>query len=59
MKTWGRKAFIYLITLVILVVVGFFMAENNYSTFAHNAIIMAIGFFSGNAVEHIAGALKK
>lgn len=59
MKRWGRKAFIYLITLSALIVVGFFMGDNNYAILSHNAIIMAIGFFSGNAIEHISGAFKK
>jgi len=58
-RTWGRKALIYLVTFAGLIPVGFYMATENYSTLTRNIVILSIGFFAGNAVEHIAGAFKK
>ena len=56
---FGRKFIVFVIATAILILVTNFMQIDFYNTFSNYFTIIVIGFFCGNGIEHIAGALKK
>ena len=53
-----RKISIFLISVAISIVISFVMELGYYQTFLNFLLWLAIGFFAGNGIEHLANKIK-
>lgn len=55
----NRKVWIFLFSVAAAVITKYFMMVEYYDKFLEFLLWLAIGFFAGNSIEHLAGGLKK
>ena len=53
-----RKVSIFVISIVISIVISFVMELAYYQAFLNFLLWLAIGFFAGNGIEHVANKIK-
>ena len=59
MRSFGRKATIFLIIIICGIASSFFMELEFFTKFLESLVYVALGFFMGNGIEHVAGIFKK
>jgi len=59
MKTYGRKFLIFIVIIICGIAASFFMQVDFYNKFIESLVYIALGFFMGNGIEHVAGIFKK
>lgn len=58
-KIGGRKIMIYGGSLIVAIIVSLFMDDKKFPEFLQFELLLALGFFTGNSIEHIADSLKR
>jgi len=56
---YRRKLLIYIMTIFLMVVCSMVMDEKKYEPFLKYSTFLAVAFFAGNSLEHLAGAVKE
>lgn len=54
-----RKVIIFVIAISVLIAATFFVELEFYQILSDKLVWLALGFFAGNGLEHIAGVFKK
>jgi len=55
---YKRKIIVYALTISVMLGSAFVMDINKYQPFLQYVTFLSIAFFSGNALEHLSGAIK-
>lgn len=56
---FGRKFIVFMIILIVGIVMSRFMAIEFYEVFLDKMVWIAIGFFMGNGMTHIADSINR
>lgn len=59
MTEYKRKIIIFVVSVLVIIVMSFFMTENLYSDFVQGVVLLAAGFFAGNGVEWIGRGMRR
>lgn len=59
MKKYQRKMVVFGVTLIVAILATFFMKIEFYGKFLDAIVMIAVGFFAGNGLEHIGEGLSK
>jgi hypothetical protein len=57
--TYSRKILIFGLSIGVLVSCSLFMPIDFFAIVSEKVVYIAVGFFAGNSIEHMAGMFKK